>query len=44
MPNRFGKNIDAKNSIELMKDLMDIFSSSEKPSSYFAAGIGIVTG
>jgi hypothetical protein len=35
------KSIDAKDSVELMKELMDIFSSSEKPSSYFVAGIGI---
>ena len=35
------KRIDAKDSIELMKNLMDIFSSLEKPSSYFVASIGI---
>ena len=37
-----GKNADAKDSIEIMKDLMDILFEPEKPSSYFTfdAGIG----
>jgi hypothetical protein len=35
------KGFDARDSIELMKEVMDLLSSSEKPSSYFAASIGI---
>jgi hypothetical protein len=35
------KSISAKDSLEIMKDLMDILSASEKSPSYFTAGIGI---
>ncbi len=35
------KGLDARDSIELMKELMELLSSSEKPSSYFVASIGI---
>ena len=35
------KSISAKDSAELMNELMDLLSSSDKPSSYFTASIGI---
>ncbi len=35
------KGISAKDSAELMNELIDLLSSSEKPASYFTASIGI---
>ncbi len=35
------KNTDAKDSLEIMKDLMDILSDSSKPFSYFTVELGI---
>ena len=38
------KNIDAKDSIELVKDLMDIFFSLEKSSPYLVAVLVLTIG
>jgi hypothetical protein len=35
------KNIDIKDSTEIINELMDMLSTSDKSSSYFTAGIGI---
>ncbi len=37
------KGISAKDSAEIMNELMDLLSSSDKPASYFTASIGIGT-